>query len=296
MSTPHSHEAEDTKQEATRVEPGTRNPKAMSEIKLISHSNLFYWWPVWALAFFLAIWTFVENNRLAILPPHGQVKTFNSNTYTIEFPVGKGELKSTEQLTAAANIEDGLKGQVESFKPRISQHTWPGTVFCFLILITIVITNVPLRGLWSAIVLVSIVFMVVLFAFFGWWDQIFAGIENLRIHINLAGYLFIGIGMFALWALATWVFDRKSYIIFTPGQIRYCEHVGAAVQTYSTVGVNLEKQKDDIFRHYIFGFGSGDLILRVGGADKKEIRLPNILGIGSRLKTVEDMLRTVSTT
>lgn len=297
MATPHSHEPEDTRRDATQVEPGTRNPKALSEIRLISHSNLFYWWPVWSLAFFLAIWTFVEGNRLAVVPPNGTVMKSGPDSYTFTYPAGKGgDAKATEQLTRAANIEDGLKDSVESFAPRVSQHTWPGTVFCFLVLITIVITNVPLRGLWSAIVLVLIVFLVILFAFLGWWDNIFSGIENLRIHINLAGYLFLGLGVFVLWATATWIFDRRSYVVFTPGQIRVCEHIGASVRTYSTLGVSLEKQRDDVFRHYIFGFGSGDLILKVGGSEKHEIRMPNILGIGSRLKTVEDMLRTMSTT
>ena len=62
-----------------------------------------------------------------------------------------------------------------------------------------------------------------------------------------------------------------------------------------SAGVNLEKQRDDLFRHYILGFGSGDLIVRTSGPDRHEIKWPNVLGIGWRLKTVEDMLRTVST-
>ena len=87
------------------------------------------------------------------------------------------------------------------------------------------------------------------------------------------------------------VFDRRSYMIFTPGQIKVCEHIGAAVKTYDTYGIHMEKQRDDLFRHYILGFGSGDLIIMTSGAEKHEIRLPNVLGIGWRLKTVEDMLR-----
>lgn len=271
---------------------GTRSPGKSSEIKLISHSSLFYWWPVWGMAFFMAIWTYVEGSRLAIVPAHGKVKA-TVDGMAMTFQNAKGENRTTPQLVRAAAITDA--GLDEPFVPRVSQHTWPGTVFCFGLLLTVVITNVPLRGLWSAIVLVMMVFLIILFAFLGWWDNIFAGIENLQIHVNMAGYLFIGMGVFTLWALATFLFDRRSYVIFTPGQIRYCEHVGAAVQTYSTTGVSMEKQRDDVFRHYILGFGSGDLILRLGSGDKREIRLPNVLGIGSRLKTVEDMLRTVST-
>ena len=213
MSTPAPTPSPATPQPPGATSTGTRGPSKMSEIKLISHSNLFYWWPVWALAFFLSAWTYLEGNRLAVIPPHARVAKIGDDAYTLSYPPGKGDVgKVTEQLTRAANIEEGLKGQVEPFAPRVSQHTWPGTVFCFVLLITVVVTNVPLRGLWSAIVLVSLVFLVILFAFLGWWDNIFAGIENLRIHINLAGYLFIGVGTFTVWALATYIFDRRSNV------------------------------------------------------------------------------------
>jgi hypothetical protein len=128
------------------------------------------------------------------------------------------------------------------------------------------------------------------------WDDIFEKIGNLHIHINMAGYLTIGLIVFVIWAAATWIFDRRAYIIFTPGQIRYCEHVGAAVQAFSTFGVTLEKQRDDLFRHYILGFGSGDLIIKFTSGDRREIRVQNVLGIGWRIRSVEDMLRQISTT
>ena len=294
MSTPTPTPAPMTPQPPGATSTGARGPSKSSEIKLISHSNLFYWWPVWALAFFLSTWTYLEGNRLAVLPPHGAV-AHDADGYTVKYKSKTGEETRTTAQLVQAEANTRTTAGVEPFGPRVSQHTWPGTVFCFVLLITVVVTNVPLRGLWSAIVLVTLVFLIILFAFFGWWDDIFRGVENLRIHINLAGYLFIGIGIFGLWAMATYFFDRRSYVVFTPGQIRYCEHIGASVQTYSTMGVSLEKQRDDVFRHYIFGFGSGDLILKFSTGDRREIRLPTVLGIGSRLKTVEDMIRTMST-
>jgi len=94
-----------------------------------------------------------------------------------------------------------------------------------------------------------------------------------------------------VWLLAVFIFDRRSFVIFTPGQIRVCEHIGDSVRTYDTAGVTMLKQRDDLFRHYILGFGSGDLILKTAGADSHEIKMPNVLGIGWQLRAVEDMLR-----
>jgi hypothetical protein len=228
----------------------------------------------------------VENHRLAIVPAGGRVnKDERLNTFTMVFPAGK----TTKSLEAAVRNADSNEA---AFKPRISQDAWLGAVFTVGLLLTIAITNIPLRGLWSFITLIMIVVIALFISLFpGGWDAIFDSLAGLHIHINMAGYLVIGVCVFALWALATFIFDRRSYVIFTPGQIKVCEHIGAAVKTYDAYGIHMEKQRDDLFRHYILGFGSGDLIIMTSGAEKHEIRLPNVLGIGWRLRSVEDMLR-----
>src|SRR4051812_49459191 len=61
--------------------PGKRNAMATSpptgstpqtaadaSIKVVSHSMLFYWWPVWLLGFILGGLTWAERNRLAVVP------------------------------------------------------------------------------------------------------------------------------------------------------------------------------------------------------------------------------------
>ena len=39
-------------------------------MKVISHSNLFYWWPVWAAGFILGLVSWFDGGRMAVLPPH----------------------------------------------------------------------------------------------------------------------------------------------------------------------------------------------------------------------------------
>ena len=275
--------------------PGTGPGKAQ-EIKLISHSNLFYWWPVWALAFVMAFWTWFEDHRLAIVPSGGQVTKVadGKEGYLLKFPETKTPSNS---LTRAADLtEYNQKNNLNQpvFPARMSQQAALGAVFVIGLILTIVITNVPLRGLWSFVVLILIVLVVLIISLIpSGWDNVFDALAGLHIYINLAGYLFIGTAVFILWALATWIFDRRSYIIFTPGQVKVCEHIGASVEAFGTMGVRLEKQRDDMFRHYILGFGSGDLIVHTPGG--REIKLPNVLGIGWQLKPVEDMMRTMAT-
>jgi len=61
------------------------------------------------------------------------------------------------------------------------------------------------------------------------------------------------------------------------------------------MGIAFEKQRDDLFRHWLLGFFSGDLIVRTAGAERETIRLPNVLWISWRLEEIQDMLREKAT-
>lgn len=268
-------------------QPSDPNSKANREIKLISHSNLFYWWPVWFFAFVFAIWTGVEGHRLAIIPHEADVKvtqTAQSTRYEVDYSTPKKYISDAETASETAKAS-------KVYKARVSEKAWLGSLFVLILVLTVVITNVPLRGLWSFMVIVLIVVIALLITLFHAWDDIFSLIGGLHIYINMAGYLFIGAAVLLVWAVATYIFDRRAYIIFTPGQVKVCDHIGAAVRTFDTVGMTFEKQRDDLFRHYILGFGSGDLIVRTSGAERQEIKIHNVLGIGWKLKQVEDVIR-----
>lgn len=257
------------------------------EIKLISHSNLFYWWPVWFFGFVFATWTGIEGHRLAIVPADGTVKVTQTATdtrYELDYTTTKKHVADAE----SANLAEPAK---KIYYARVSEKAWIGSLFVLILVLTVVITNVPLRGLWSFMVIVLIVLVALLITLFHAWDDIFSLIGGLHIYINLAGYLFIAGAVLIVWSVATYVFDRRAYIIFTPGQVKVCEHIGDAVRTYDTMGMTFEKQRDDLFRHYILGFGSGDLIVRTSGAERQEIKIQNVLGIGWKLKAVENLIR-----
>ena len=285
----------------TNGPPSSDSPNRSSEIKLISHSMLFYWWPVWAIAFALAIVTWMDATRMAIVPSGTEVKWAkdaegnHTNQVTLTLPNNK----ATQSLAAASGINESNTARAETypaFRPRMSEKSWPGAIFVVTLLVTIFVTNVPLRGLMSFLVIGLIIVLALVFALLDVWDRIFETLGNLHIHINMAGYMTIGGVTFVMWALATYFFDRRSYVIFTPGQVRVCEHIGSSVQAFSTAGVSIEKQRDDLFRHYIFGFGSGDLIVKMTAGDRREVRMPNVLFLGWQMSRIENIMRSVATT
>ena len=140
--------------------------------------------------------------------------------------------------------------------------------------------------------LLVLILIALLFTVFDVWDNLQPSpLGGLHVYINMAGYLFIAVTVCILWAVSVFIFDQRTYMVISPGQIRVCEHIGASIRNFDTTGLSFEKQRDDLFRHWILGFFSGDLIVRTAGAEREEIRLPNILWIGWKLEEVQEILR-----
>lgn len=278
--------------------PGSTAPAAAAhprEITLISHSMLFYWWPIWLLGFTMATITWAEDHRLAILP-HPATASSRSDEKSTFFEIGVTKGSETKSLLEAVEKSKTPGETQKTFPTRVSAKAWMGPVFCVVLLLTVVITNVPLRGLWSFLVLLMMVVIALLITLIpGGWDDLLRTLGNLHIYINMAGYLFIASVVFVLWAVSVFIFDQRTYIVITAGQIRVCEHVGASIRTFDTMGLTFEKQRDDLFRHWLLGFFSGDLIVRTSGAERETIRLPNVLWIGWRLEEVQKLLSTKAT-
>jgi hypothetical protein len=145
--------------------------------------------------------------------------------------------------------------------------------------------------MWSLVVILTVVMMSVIFALAGWWDYIFTKLSLLDIRINMGGYLFIATVLFIVWLVTLLFFDRQTYIVFGARQFKVCTEIGGGEKSYDTVGMTLERQKGDLFRHYILGLGSGDLIVKTSGAQAHHFDLPNVLFIGKKVQMIEDLIR-----
>ncbi len=164
-------------------------------------------------------------------------------------------------------------------------------VFAMVLLLVIVITNVPLRGLWSVFIIAVSLLLTIIFWQAGWWESIFRFFYWLSINMNIGGYFFISLVLFTLWLLTFLFFDQQIYMVFTPGQLRVRTEIGGGETAYDTAGMTVQKQRSDLFRHWVLGLGSGDLIVNTSGAQAQHFDLPNVLFIGRKVKRIEDMLR-----
>jgi hypothetical protein len=259
------------------------------EILIVSHCGLFYWWPVWLVGFIMGIISLFSGHVLATVPTG---TTARPSVFPADPKVQGDEARDALILPKGKRLHKERADGDEPEKPHL--HVSPekniGVFFVAVLLIVIAITNIPLRGLWSVIVIVVIGLLVVLFAFLEVWNIILGWISILDIRITAGGYFSISVTLFVLWLITMLVFDRQIYIVFTPGQMRVRQEIGDAETTFDTAGITVQKQRSDLFRHWILGLGSGDLIVRTSGASPQEIQMPNVLFIGRKEREIAQLL------
>ena len=215
-----------------------------NEVVIYSHSNLFYWWPVWVIGYVMAAVTYANNQQ---------------------YEVGAGP----EYFHPSSNV---------------------GVIFFSTLFIVIVITNINVRGMASGMVILVAILVVVLLAYFGLWDQILSTVAALRVHLNLGAYFWFSTLMFIAWAFAFFIVDRMTYWVVKPGQITRVGVLGAASRSWDTDNLVLEKHRDDLFRHWILGLGTGDLHIHTYGAQRETLFVPNVLFLGSRVEKIQRLI------
>ncbi len=256
--------------------PPAPAPAVVGEIRVYSHSALFYWWPVWAVGLLMGLLTVVEGRRMVVVPRNTPVRAEGTDV-VLSVPVKQ----------YAPHDEEG-----KPLPPRLhmAESKTLGVLFATVLLLVIFVSNVPLRGLWSLIIVLLVVLFVVIIALAGWWGWLVEKFALLDVRINAGGYFFISVVLLIIWAVTVFIFDHRTYVAVTPGQVRVCLAVGAGETVYDTTGMTFEKHQNDLFRHWIIGLGSGDLVIHRSNTNQ-EIDMPNVLFIGAKVKEIEQLIK-----
>jgi hypothetical protein len=242
---------------------------------------LFYWWPVWAVGLLLAGLTWLDGHRLAIVPAGTQVvEGFDGGREALVLPAG------------AHLPQDPATGKPREPTLRVAGRSGYGVVFFVVVLLVVFITNVPIRGLWSVVAVVVVVLGSIILALAGWWDDILGALVDSRVYINAFGYLALSLPLLALWLVVVLFFDRKVNMVFAPGQLRVHKEIGSGEVAYDTAGMVVAKRRSDLFRHWLLGFGSGDLLVKAAGANAQPFEMQNVLFVENKLQLIQEMLQT----
>ncbi len=238
------------------------------EIRIYGHSLILYWWPVWTVGFLFALLTGLDGGRMAYVP----AGTVVENTNTLVAPVGTAPLEQPRE--------------------HVARSPYLGTWFFITMLVVFIANNVQLRGLWEWVAMLTVALLVAVMSLYDLWGRVFGWFNLLHIYINLAGYLFLSLCMFSIWVLSVFVFDRRTYMIITAGQVRVVDHVGEAEKTYDVTNLTFQVQPNVFLRHRILGvYGAGDIVVRTGGPRPEELEWPNVLFARSRVKQIQELLK-----
>jgi hypothetical protein len=255
------------------------------EVVVVSHSPLFYWWPVWLIGFLMAGITYWDGYQVAFVPA-GTVAEGAAHVQGHEGSRGVLIAPADKPLPTESSSKELLQ-------PRLlmSASNDLGIIWAVTLCLVVVITHLPLRGLWSVIVIVILIFTTILLSVLRMWDPILRSVRVIDIHLTAFSYLSISLFLFAIWLITFSFFDRLVYMIFSRGQLRVRMAIGDGETVHDTRGMTVERHRDDLFRHWLLGFGSGDLTVRTSGNNSQQMELPNVLSIGRKPSLIQTMLQ-----
>jgi hypothetical protein len=171
---------------------------------------------------------------------------------------------------------------------------YPGTAvgltFMTVLLLTIVITNARLRGIYSIVATLFIGLGIVSLAWLGLIDDIARIVPEIAVHMNGGFYLVFSSALLIMWALAFFLFDRLTYWRVRPGQLTQESWIGDSAESFDARGMLFEKHGEDWFRHRVLGMGAGDLRLTTAGAKKKTIEISDVLFVDKKVDHVQRLI------
>src|SRR5262249_487461 len=179
---------------------------------------------------------------------------------------------------------------------RMDKSNGPGVLWAMTLLVVIFVTHIQLRGVWSLVAMLIVAFTSILVALLGWWDPILRFFQIFDIHINAFGYLTISLVLFVLWLVMFVFIDRLHYMVFTRSRVRVRKAIGEGEKIFDMRGMVFQRHRDDLFRHWLLGFGTADLTVFTSGANAQQIEMPNVFGIGRKLSLIHTMLQELEVT
>jgi hypothetical protein len=214
-----------------------------------------------------------------------EVRVYSHSTFFYWWPVWL-----TGYIMALVTRIDGQEVVIGGSKVWMHNSKNLGVLFTLMFFLVILITNVTLRGLASVVAILAFAFGALLLAYYGMWEDVLNWMGKVSIYMNMGFYVFFSTLVLIVWAFSVFVYDRLSYWRVTPGQLTYDAVIGGAQKSYDTRGMVFEKHRQDLFRHWILGFGSGDIQISTTGARRETLNIPNVLFVDAKVGEIQKMI------
>jgi hypothetical protein len=165
-----------------------------------------------------------------------------------------------------------------------------GVVYTLVVFLVILSTNVNLRGIYSVVLILAVLVLVLLAQYFDWWPYLLGWFRQLDIYMNMGFYVFFSVLIFIVWALNFVIFDRMTYWKLTPGQLTQEHVIGGAAKSYDTRGMVFEKHRQDLFRNWVLGLGTGDVKISTMGAHRETMNIPNVVFVDAKVRKIQELI------
>ena len=216
--------------------------------------------------------------------PH-EIRVYSHSTFLYWWPVWL-----TGYIMALLTRIDGQLVDVGGSEVWMHRSKNLGVLFTLMFFLVILITNVTLRGLASVVAILAFAFGALLLAYYGMWEDVLNWMGKVSIFMNMGFYVFFSTLVLIVWAFSVFVYDRLSYWRVTPGQLTYDAVIGGAQKSYDTRGMVFEKHRQDLFRHWVLGLGSGDIQISTTGARRETLNIPNVLFVDAKVSEIQKMI------
>lgn len=185
-----------------------------------------------------------------------------------------------------------VRVQIGNSSVEFYSKTSLGVIYALVVLVTVLITNSYMRGAASLIVVLVIGFLALLFAYLGWWKDIFDWFGHQVVYMDLGFYIFFSTGLLLIWSLTVFIFDHLSFWRIRPGQVTHEYVLGAVESSYDTDNIVFTKRQDDLFRHWVLGLGSGDLQMQTMGGRGIVAKVSNVLFLNAKEGRIRRLIAT----
>jgi hypothetical protein len=204
--------------------------------KLFKRSSIFYWWPIWLTGFVMALLSYRGGGYMVWVPPGTEAR----RDWPMEveparpqpregllLPAAQGD-KAPHLLPDQAPVAGEPPGQPDQPALRMARARYLGFAFVFVMGLVLLHSGVLMRGyvsyvsaLLGAVVLLLVPLTEAYYPALRLWAWIrYVVYDVFHVYISMQGYLFLAAFFLVVWLFSVFVYDRRTYIVVTPGQVR----------------------------------------------------------------------------
>ena len=154
---------------------------------------------------------------------------------------------------------------------KVHTSPWLGIGYLVVVFSTLIFTHLRARGLHAIILgLVVLVLGLIVHMTVG-WQIVFDRLTLIKVHMNLAFYVFTFVVSFAIWFYTAVIHARLTYGLIRAGEVGWYSPLTGQFETFRPINFQVVKRSDDIFVHKILGLGflglgTGDIDVKFSAA------------------------------